>query len=729
MAQLESTIRPTDTVALLYGIRIISYGVPAPPTATLSGTASLSAYLERPYAVLLDRVAIDTGPKIIQQGRMHGPFQNTGRDLYVWAYDSGTDELRVYTSQDRLTWTHLSVAKLSTWGTSNRWTTYQGPIGTAYENKIYLAKQDGDTNAEVRFWQFDMSTEVWDVSNELVKSTYNATLVRGALYPCVSIAHRYATGTYQIVIIYNGLPHSSGFERVDAAFKEPLDITWTTDIRVDKWLEQDITSPGTLQEYAASWVFNTAATDRNDDSLIHIWHQDLGTNGIFWKTLRPDEDPNIVGAYVEPFALESDVSPNFSDHFSTNLHLTPMHTTEYEPIGFCTPIKQATTEYTIRTLLHYEGSTYPRGEVSHTETDVNNIIEYGDIGPGETAGGPFTTVVTDASIAAEEPDFHWNGIANCVWDGDKAAGTNEEEHHIAYIGVNSDQLLYTYDSTGNGYFVSSSLRTLTAPDSYVITGNLAVLGAQRVSVFGFIYNDNGSLYYEEKRLTSLEAPGFPTGTLAIVGNAEATIDAVRITAGTFSADLVGDGTVATLIGTKVREPVSPDAITLSSSTTVTSDSQIIYRSASIPLTTDTVVNAATSIPVTGSIFAVGEADAIYWQGTVTPKYYQQSPPVEIIVYRYPGNSEGDPIVDQLLTSNAVALSRGQAELDRLALPVKTYEVDVLYRTNFRLGQLLEVHDLLFNEIWLGKLAGITHKINATSSAGTWTSLSIERPIK
>lgn len=690
-------ILPSTTRLNTAGSITANATVTLPNKVTFSVASSLSSKLTKQYQPidLNENISIlPAGVKLLYTGKHHGPFISSKGELYVWAYDSNNTQLRAYKAQDRdSAWSYVTGSGIN-WDLTRRYTLYQGPAGTDYEDKVYLAWQIDDVFAYVKFSEFDIFYDNMTVGESFIKSTYNSSSGRGALYPCVSMTHRYVSGVYQVVVVYNGYPTYSGgntYERVDMATRVP-GSAWVTDISVD---------PG---NYANSWVMNTIATDRNNDGYIHVWHsEDDGdvNSPTYWATIK-----------------DTNVKDPATSHVVGNWHKLPLLPGEFEPMGFCTALKQITSQYTVRALFSYTNTTtYRTGNVFHTETDVNDVVEN-----GVTDG--ISKLISD-DLSTEEPDHHWNAFTQCTWDGDKAPGTDEEEHYVTWIAKNTDKILTTKDIAGTGYQVSTTHRTLVAPDDYAMTGARIPIGLH--DVFAFLYNESGTVHWDELRLSSyVEA-----NKVISVGNGYVTsLSGTRILTGALVDPIAGEATVTSLTGTKLRADVESGALDLSSDTTVTPTGQIVYRSALVDLSADTTVNVSTSMPVTGTLTAVGSADAVYWQGVLSASVTQQPVPVEIFAVRGDGEKEGDPIVDPLLTSDAVAVSRGRAELDRQYLPTKTYEVDVLYRNDLRLGQLLEVHDLLFNETWYGKLLGIAHKIGTVATQlGTWTSLSVERHVE
>lgn len=85
--------------------------------------------------------------------------------------------------------------------------------------------------------------------------------------------------------------------------------------------------------------------------------------------------------------------------------------------------------------------------------------------------------------------------------------------------------------------------------------------------------------------------------------------------------------------------------------------------------------------------------------------------IDIFVQRYAGDRRGDDIVDALMCTLPVALSRGRSLLDKNALRQQPVELTVRYRPGIRLGQLIECHDSVQGVSWRGKVASISHRIS------------------
>ena len=82
--------------------------------------------------------------------------------------------------------------------------------------------------------------------------------------------------------------------------------------------------------------------------------------------------------------------------------------------------------------------------------------------------------------------------------------------------------------------------------------------------------------------------------------------------------------------------------------------------------------------------------------------------MEIIVLRDPGDQEGAPIFDPLLSDTAAAISRGKQELDDNS-GLQEVVLDCVFRVNFRNGQLVLVIDQLQGVSWRGKVVGVNHR--------------------
>lgn len=96
----------------------------------------------------------------------------------------------------------------------------------------------------------------------------------------------------------------------------------------------------------------------------------------------------------------------------------------------------------------------------------------------------------------------------------------------------------------------------------------------------------------------------------------------------------------------------------------------------------------------------------------------------IIVQRGDGLSQGDDIVDPLITCLPVALARGRNEMDEQASGFQDVELTFFFRAGLRLGMVVEVHESLFGEVWYGKLVSLAHRFDG---AATITTARVRKP--
>ena len=98
--------------------------------------------------------------------------------------------------------------------------------------------------------------------------------------------------------------------------------------------------------------------------------------------------------------------------------------------------------------------------------------------------------------------------------------------------------------------------------------------------------------------------------------------------------------------------------------------------------------------------------------------------VAIEVYRGVGESRGADIIDPLIGGSTVcALARGRAEMDARAHRRKSVSMEILFRPNLRMGQVIRATDLSGNP-WSGMIVGITHQLNAGKAL---TTLTLDKP--
>ena len=138
-----------------------------------------------------------------------------------------------------------------------------------------------------------------------------------------------------------------------------------------------------------------------------------------------------------------------------------------------------------------------------------------------------------------------------------------------------------------------------------------------------------------------------------------------------------------------------DGITVTSASSGTAIARVtVTRNAkAYHISTPTSVGSLTEFPIITSI--KGDFDT----GTG----------VAIITQRGDANSPGPDIIDPLVNTTLVAISRGRAELDRNEI-FRDISQTTTFRTGVRLGQLSETMDEIQGETWRGTIKSITHKI-------------------
>jgi hypothetical protein len=95
----------------------------------------------------------------------------------------------------------------------------------------------------------------------------------------------------------------------------------------------------------------------------------------------------------------------------------------------------------------------------------------------------------------------------------------------------------------------------------------------------------------------------------------------------------------------------------------------------------------------------------------------------IEVYRDDGTREGSPIVEPLLSDDAL-IQRGLAEMDANAHACNQIEMAVVFRPGFRLGQIIEATDPSTARPYRAKVTGIQITV---SEAAIDANLTLEQP--
>ncbi|MFN3980156.1 MAG: hypothetical protein ACK4SA_07225 [Caldilinea sp.] len=95
----------------------------------------------------------------------------------------------------------------------------------------------------------------------------------------------------------------------------------------------------------------------------------------------------------------------------------------------------------------------------------------------------------------------------------------------------------------------------------------------------------------------------------------------------------------------------------------------------------------------------------------------------IEVYRGDGQREGQPIIEPLLSDDAL-IHRGRAEMNAHAHAMNRVDLSVVFRPGFRLGQLVEVSDPSSARAYRAKVTGIQIRV---TQAAIETRVNLEQP--
>lgn len=96
--------------------------------------------------------------------------------------------------------------------------------------------------------------------------------------------------------------------------------------------------------------------------------------------------------------------------------------------------------------------------------------------------------------------------------------------------------------------------------------------------------------------------------------------------------------------------------------------------------------------------------------------------VNITVRRGAGDKTGNPIIEPLLTTEAAAVARGRAELDRRGQPKTIVTLTAPIDAAIRCGQIIEAHE--GGRSWKGKVVHVTFR--ASGPADQIMELEVER---
>lgn len=96
----------------------------------------------------------------------------------------------------------------------------------------------------------------------------------------------------------------------------------------------------------------------------------------------------------------------------------------------------------------------------------------------------------------------------------------------------------------------------------------------------------------------------------------------------------------------------------------------------------------------------------------------------IEVYRGDGTRRGDDILEPLLADNVLVI-RGTSEMNENAHNMTSMTMEVIFRNDLRLGQIVEALDISTNRLFRAKITGISINVEL---GNIQTMLNLERPL-
>lgn len=100
--------------------------------------------------------------------------------------------------------------------------------------------------------------------------------------------------------------------------------------------------------------------------------------------------------------------------------------------------------------------------------------------------------------------------------------------------------------------------------------------------------------------------------------------------------------------------------------------------------------------------------------------------VDLVVIRGAGDKPGNDISSELITSDAVAVSRGRAELDQHSSALQEVSLTLVYTSGIKLGEIVQVHNQLEGYSWKGKVIEVSHSAEKLSGPRLTTNLVVQR---
>ena len=85
-------------------------------------------------------------------------------------------------------------------------------------------------------------------------------------------------------------------------------------------------------------------------------------------------------------------------------------------------------------------------------------------------------------------------------------------------------------------------------------------------------------------------------------------------------------------------------------------------------------------------------------------------PINITVIRGVGANEGEDIFEPLLATQALAMQRGEQELNDQSQPTAQKQVTIPFQAGLERGLLARVTDSLQGLVYVGKISGVRHTV-------------------
>lgn len=85
--------------------------------------------------------------------------------------------------------------------------------------------------------------------------------------------------------------------------------------------------------------------------------------------------------------------------------------------------------------------------------------------------------------------------------------------------------------------------------------------------------------------------------------------------------------------------------------------------------------------------------------------------INIIVIRGAGDIEGEPIIDPLIGTAAVAIQRGRNVLDSKSATKQSIDLTTIFDPTSAIGDLIKVDDMETPEVYKAKVTSIRHNID------------------